>query len=239
MTWWQGGGRGSGYPRKVMTSFMNSPLVEASWLKNQDSWILRRFFLVKFSQRACVGLVCPSFPQSSPIAANLINNIGGITSSTRRGDVGLDEYDVKLGQHCISAPLPDIACHIKQFLRTILDHKQIEQFIGRGRPLLKPWHSQNWFNSPTFNLCTIVNLVTKVRKCDWHQSTNSVNWQISKNGLQIEVNGHLSEATGQTWLSWGDNCTIEINRWQSWWGWLSRRWWWCNDDWRYCQLLLR
>ena len=25
MTWWQGGGRGSGYPLKVMTSFMNNP----------------------------------------------------------------------------------------------------------------------------------------------------------------------------------------------------------------------
>ena len=28
MTWWQGGGGGSGYPPKVMTSFMNSPLAE-------------------------------------------------------------------------------------------------------------------------------------------------------------------------------------------------------------------
>ena len=93
---------------------------------------------------------------------------------------------------------------------TILEHKHIKHFIGRVQPLLKPWHCQNWFNTPTFNFCTIVNLVTKVRKCDWHQSTNNVNWQISKNGSKIEVNGHLSEAPGQTWLPWGDNCTIEL-----------------------------
>ena len=113
---------------------------------------------------------------------------------------------------------------------TIFEHKQIKHFIGREQPLLKPWHCQKRFNTSTFNFCTIVNLVTKVRKCDWHRWTKNVNWHISKKWSQIEVNGHLSEA-----LPWGDNCSIEINRWQSWWGWLLRRWWWCDDDWRYCQ----
>ena len=35
MTWWQGGGGGSGYPPKLMTSFMNSPLFLMLFLVNE------------------------------------------------------------------------------------------------------------------------------------------------------------------------------------------------------------
>ena len=36
MTWWQGGGGGSGYPPKMMTSFMNSPLRTHYWEKTNE-----------------------------------------------------------------------------------------------------------------------------------------------------------------------------------------------------------
>ena len=44
MTWWQGGGGGSGYPPKVMTSFMNSPL---SFELNQQNFLNWKIFWIE------------------------------------------------------------------------------------------------------------------------------------------------------------------------------------------------